>query len=72
MDKMLLRSYIVRFDGNQENLANAMGISRSCLSAKINEKNGAEFRQKEIEFISKRYQLSSDEICNIFFGGKVS
>ena len=72
MNKMLLRSFIVKFDGNQENLAKAMGISHSTLSAKMNEKNGAEFRQKEIEFISRRYHLTCDEICNIFFAKAVS
>lgn len=67
MDKSLLKSYIVRYDGKQSRLADAMGISLSCLNAKINEKNGAEFRQSEIDFISQRYNLTCEETCAIFF-----
>lgn len=66
MDSQVLKSYIVRYDKNQKNLADAMGLSLSRLNAKINE-TGAEFNQSEIKFIKKRYRLTDKETQNIFF-----
>jgi DNA-binding XRE family transcriptional regulator len=66
MKKNLLKSYIVRYDGNQENLAKAMGISLSTLNAKINE-NRQSFSVKEMKFLKDRYNLSNDEFITIFF-----
>jgi DNA-binding transcriptional regulator YiaG len=66
MKKNLLKSYIVRYDGNQENLARAMGISLSTLNAKINE-NRQSFSVKEMKFLKDRYNLSNDEFITIFF-----
>ncbi len=67
MNAQLLKALIVKFDKNQKTLANAMGISLSCLNAKINETRRAEFKQSEIAFISKRYLLSDEEVKSIFF-----
>lgn len=66
-DANYLKSVIIRFDGSQNVLANAMGISLSALNAKINGWLGREFTRKEIDFIANRYKLSNDEICAIFF-----
>lgn len=71
MDKQLLKSYIVKYDGKQEILADAMGLSLSRLNAKINETN-AEFTQNEMKFIRKRYKLTDGEFIAIFFGNKAS
>ncbi len=71
MDKQLLKSYIVKYDGKQEILADAMGLSLSRLNAKINETN-AEFMQGEMKFIKERYKLTDGEFIAIFFGNKVS
>ena len=60
------------FNHHQKALADAMGISLSRLNAKINETGGAEFVQSEMEFIANRYQLSADDVINIFFARKVS
>jgi len=68
MNKQLLQSYIIKYDGKQENLAKAMDISLSRLNAKIN-CNNAEFTQSEIDFIKNRYSLSKSELSNIFFAG---
>ena len=67
MNSRLLKSYIVRFDGTQEKLAEAMSISLSRLNAKINGTGGADFSQGEIAFIKNRYKLSNREVCDIFF-----
>jgi len=72
INKTLLQSYIVKFDGNQLVLARAMGLSLSRLNAKINETKGAEFKQSEIIFMRDRYHLTDHEVCNIFFAKTVS
>lgn len=66
MDKQLLMSCVVRYDKTQGALANAMGLSLSRLNAKINA-NGAQFNQDEIAFIKNRYNLSDDQVVEIFF-----
>ena len=72
MNKNLLNSFMARFGDTQKTLADAMGISLSRLNAKINETGGAEFMQSEMGFIAARYQLSADDVINIFFARKVS
>lgn len=65
MNKQLLKAFIVKFDKTQAALAEAMGISPSCLNAKINE-NKTEFTKSEMVFIRKRYKLSEEEFNEIF------
>lgn len=55
---------------NQDNgskLSEALGISHSRFSMKLNSKDGAEFTQGEIHAIKTRYKLSADEVDDIFF-----
>ena len=66
LNKQLLKSYIVRYDGNQHTLAEAMGIGRNTLSAKINQK-GNTFKKDEMQFIRKRYNIPDEDFVNIFF-----
>ena len=68
MNKPLLKSFIVRYDGTQSALASAMGISLSRLNAKINGTK-AEFTQGEMDFIRKRYNLDLQDVNDIFFAG---
>lgn len=72
MNKKLFISVMVRYGDTQETLANAMGLSVSRLNAKINERDGASFDQKEIQFIIERYSLTRDEAMDIFFTFEVS
>lgn len=72
MNKNLLKSKIVLFGDRQENLAEALDMTSPRLSAKINEWNGAEFTQREIKIIKERYNLTNDEVDEIFFGDDVS
>jgi len=72
MNKLLLQSYIVKYDGNQKNLAEALGISLSRLNAKMNCYGGAEFTQSEMAFIKARYGLGDEEFNQIFFANLVS
>lgn len=71
MDVQKLKGMIVMHDGNQQELAKAMGMSLSRLNAKINE-TGAEFTKTEIEFIRDRYKLSRKDVMDIFFTDHVS
>ena len=66
MNKALLRSHIVKNGDTQEKLADAIGISLSNLSSKMNER-GAAFRVDEIDKIRMRYGLTNEELCLIFF-----
>lgn len=72
MNKRMLKSFMAKRGDTQDSLSEAMGISRSRLNAKINEKNGAEFTQTEIKFIAKRYNLTEEELVIVFFSEKVS
>ncbi len=72
MNKELLREYVIRFDRTQKNLAKAMGISPSALSAKINSYSGSELTELDMQFIKERYGLSIEEFNRIFFAELVS
>lgn len=67
MNKSLLESKMKLYTDKREDLAKALNISISRLSAKINCTHGAEFKQSEIKTISERYDLNSEEIDKIFF-----
>jgi hypothetical protein len=58
------------FGDTQQILADALGLSLSRLNAKINEINGAEFRQSEITFFRNRWHLTPEEVDQIFFRQK--
>lgn len=51
----------------QEDLAIAIGISRTCLSSKIHNRKNASFTQPEILAIKKRYNLTGTQVNEIFF-----
>lgn len=50
---------------NQVRLAEALNITKNAMCLKLQEKN--DFKRSEIEIIAKRYELTSDEIKEIFF-----
>lgn len=60
------------FGDTQESLAEALSLSLSRLNAKINETDGAEFKQSEIKFFIDRWHLTAEEVYMIFFAAKVS
>ncbi len=67
LNKNLLKSKMALFGDNGNSIAAALGITPQSFSGKINEKNGAEFTQKEIELMKQRYNLTNDEVIEIFF-----
>jgi len=67
MDILKLKSIMVLNGDTGEILAKAIGISPQTFSAKLNEKNGSEFTQSEINTIRERYKLSPEDVEMIFF-----
>ena len=65
MDVNLLKSKMALYGDNQVKLAEALNITTNSMCKKLQEKN--EFKRSEIEIIAKRYELTSDEIKEIFF-----
>ena len=53
-------------------LSLAVGLSQQRFSAKLNDKHGAEFTQSEMQIIKDKYNLTAEEIDDIFFNKKVS
>ena len=66
MNPNALKSAMAKYGDTQKNLAEALGISRVTLSAKMHGRN-ASFTQPEIVAIKYRYNLTCDEIDSIFF-----
>ena len=71
MNKNMFVSKMKLFGDTQEILAEAIGLSLSRLNAKINGTDGAEFKQGEIKFFRNRWNLTPDEVDQIFFGSAV-
>lgn len=72
MNKRKLESKMVLYGDNGQKLADYLGIARATLSSKLNETNGAQFKQGEIKKIKERYELTSEEVSEIFFTPVVS
>ena len=66
MNSKLLRSLMVLHGDTNASLAAYLGITENSVSNKINE-NGTEFKQREISKIMRRYDLSAEQVCEIFF-----
>ena len=62
----MLVSKMKLFGDNQENLAVALDLSLTRTNAKINNTDGAEFTQDEIRTIMNRYDLTPEEVVQIF------
>lgn len=67
MNTSKLLGIIKENNDTQEKLADAIGLSRTRLSAKIHERNGASFNQPEILAIKKRYHLDEMTLNAVFF-----
>ena len=72
MNKNKLESVMKLHGDTGTSLSVYLGIARSTFSAKLNETNGAEFTQREIASIREKYNLTDEEVVNIFFDSKVS
>lgn len=72
LNKNKLESVMKLYGDTGTSLSIFLGIARSTFSAKINETKGAEFTQREIFLIKKKYNLNAAEIEEIFFNKEVS
>ena len=72
MNSNKLKSVMALFGDTGNDLAETIGISPQRFSAKLNEKNGAEFTQSEIQAIKERYNLTASDLEEIFFNKEVS
>lgn len=66
-DTHLLRYYIQKNGDTVESLAKYLGIGRTALSSKMN--NRSDFKQSEIVRIATRYRLTAKICFQVFFGG---
>lgn len=66
MNTKLFRSIMVLNNDTNKSLAEFLDLSEQTVCNKINE-NGTEFRQGEIAMIKDRYNLTADQIADIFF-----
>ena len=67
MNALKLKSIMVLHGDTAKSLSEHLGVSYQRFSAKINEKDGAEFTQGEIEKIRTKYSLNATELEGIFF-----
>lgn len=72
VNKNELVSKMKKHGDRNEDLAKYIGISPQRFSAKLNETNGAEFTQGEIQKIIEKYNLTSEDTHLIFFAQSVS
>ena len=70
MKKNLLEAKMKLHGDNQSDLAKALYISLPTFNYKLNGKS--EFARDEIQKIKERYNLTPEEIDEIFFGSVVS
>ena len=66
MNSRLFRSIMVLNNDTNKTLAEFLNVSEQTVCNKINE-NGTEFKQGEIAMIKERYNLSAEQISDIFF-----
>ena len=70
MNKTEFKIEMIKNHDNQTTIAEAMGLPQSAISARIN--GTTEFKQNEIYFLMKRWNLSEKRTIDIFFTDGVS
>lgn len=72
MNPNKLRAVMALHGDNGNILSKVLEISPQAFSAKLNGRNGREFTQSEIQAIKERYNLTAEDVDDIFFGSVVS
>ena len=68
MNELLLKVFMREHGDTQETLAQALNIHSHTLYMKMRESNRKQqFTQEEINFITKRYNLTPENVVKIFF-----
>ena len=62
----VLLSKMVLFGDRQEDLKDALAVTTPTVSNKINGIDGAEFTLSEVRIIMDRYNLTAEEVVDIF------
>ena len=65
MNMNLLRYFMMNYGDKQADLARALNLPQSALSARMNGKT--DFRKDEIDTIRRRYNLSAEDLQAVFF-----
>lgn len=71
MNKPLLKSIMTLHGDSVPDLAEYLGKSAQSIYNKINE-YGTEFTQGEISMIATRYEMTAEQVMEVFFKQKVS
>jgi DNA-binding XRE family transcriptional regulator len=71
MNKALLRSIMTLHRETNKDLAQLLNVTEQTISAKMNE-TGTEFKQGEIATIALHYNLTTQQLIDIFFAQQVS
>ncbi len=66
MNVVELKKVMLDNGDNNRSLAEFLNVRQSTFSSKLHE-NGAAFRKSEIQQIINKYDLSAEQIKNIFF-----
>ena len=64
MRNLKLKAFFIENEIKFKDVAKELGITVSTFSQKINRKNNKDFTTKEINYLCKKYNLSSD--CYFF------
>jgi hypothetical protein len=72
MNKRLFKVKMLLFGETNQTVADALHITPQRNSAKVNGTNGAEYTQGEIMILKNRWNLTPDEVDQIFFTNEVS
>ncbi len=70
MNEIKFKQAMLEHHDTQTSLADAMGLPQSAISQRVTGK--VDFRQTEINFIIQRYELTADQVREIFFDRQVS
>lgn len=66
MNAVELKKVMLDNGDSNRSLAEFLNVKQSTFSSKLHE-NGAAFRKKEIQQIINKYNLTAEQIKNIFF-----
>lgn len=72
MDKNKFKGMQMYKGFTQKDTANILEISEVSLSKKINQRDGADFKRKEIDKIVNAWNLTPNEANDIFYSNNVS
>ena len=67
MNKQMFRSLMALHGETYSDLAELLDITPQTVSDKVNERNGAEFRQGEIAKIARHWKMTDKQLVACFF-----